>query len=101
MGLAPAGARAVVGGVEIPLHVRPGASGATIGGWHDGRLRVAVTAPPVDGQANAAVQRAVAAALGVAPNAVAVVAGQTGRRKRVRVDGVTVEAVRARFPGPV
>jgi uncharacterized protein len=59
------------------------------------RLRVAVTAPPVDGAANAAVVEALAAAFGVPKRAVAIVRGETGRRKTVRIEGVTAAAVLA------
>ena len=65
--------------------MRPGASRTRVGGRYDGpfgpALIVAVTAPPVDGRATAAVCRAVAEALGVRPRDVAVRAGGTGRDK--------------------
>ena len=47
-----------------------------------------VTAPPVDGRANEAVCRLIAAAAGVAPSRVTVVRGLTSRDKVVRVEGV-------------
>jgi uncharacterized protein YggU (UPF0235/DUF167 family) len=64
----------------------------------DGELvRVWVTAPPVDGAANAAVEAALAEALGVAKRAVAVVRGQGGRTKQLRVDGLSEDEARARL----
>ncbi len=48
-------------------------------------LRVAVTAPPHEGRANAAVVKAVAAFLDVAPSRVHVVRGQASRRKIIDV----------------
>ena len=53
------------------------------------RLRVAVTAPPVDGEANAAVIDALAQAFGVRRAAVTIVRGERGRRKTVRIEGAT------------
>ena len=53
------------------------------------RLRVAVTAPPVDGEANAAVIEAVAEAFGVRRAAVSIVHGERGRRKTLAVEGAT------------
>jgi uncharacterized protein len=47
-----------------------------------------VSAPPVDGRANTALCRLVAAALGVPPSRVSVVRGQTARVKVVRVEGL-------------
>ena len=61
------------------------------------RLRVAVTAPPVDGAANAAVVRALAEALGVPRRAVTIVRGETGRRKTVRIEGPDASAGRRRL----
>ena len=60
---------------------------------HDGRLKVSVTSPPVDGEANAAVVELLAKALGVARSAVAVIAGASSRRKTMRVTGVARTAV--------
>jgi uncharacterized protein (TIGR00251 family) len=57
------------------------------------RLRVAVTAPPVDGEANAAVIDALAEAFGVRRAAVTIVRGERGRRKTMRIEGATSEAL--------
>jgi uncharacterized protein len=58
-----------------------------IAGERDGRLVVRVTAPPVDGKANAAVCRLIADAYGVPKNRVTVVRGAKSRDKLVRVEG--------------
>jgi uncharacterized protein (TIGR00251 family) len=83
------------GAVTFDVLVQPRASRVKLGPVHDNRLKVAVTAPPVDGEANAAVIDAIAKALGVARGAVEVVAGAASRRKTVRVTGVTRAAVEA------
>lgn len=85
--------RSTVVGVsfELDVHVRPGARATHVGGSHDGLLAVKVAAPPADGQANEAVCRAVAAALGVRPTAVELVRGASSRRKRLRIEGDPVE----------
>jgi len=59
------------------------------------RLRVAVTAPPVDGEANAAVIDAVAKAFSVRRSAVTIVSGERGRRKTVTIEGAAADAVEA------
>ena len=59
----------------------------------DGRIKLAVTAPPVDGEANAAVIELVAEALAVPRRAVEVIAGASSRRKTIRVTGVTAAAL--------
>jgi uncharacterized protein (TIGR00251 family) len=83
------------GAVTFDVLVQPRASRAKLGPVHDGRLKVAVTSPPVDGEANAAVIELVAKSLGVAKSAVEVVAGQTSRRKTLRVVGISRAMIEA------
>jgi len=65
----------------------------------DGTLRVRVSAPPVDGAANEALCRLVAAELGVARSRVGVIAGAGSRRKVLEIEGVDAGAPAARWPG--
>lgn len=83
------------GSVTFDILVQPRASRAKIGPVHDGRLKVAVTSPPVDGEANAAVIELLARTLGIARSSVEVVAGASSRRKTVRISGVTRAAIEA------
>ena len=87
--------RATADGVAIDVLVSPRSSRARFGPVHGDRIKLAVTAPPVDGEANAAVVELVARALGVGRAAVAVVAGQTSRRKTVAVRGIDAARVTA------
>ena len=73
--------------------VQPRASRAKIGPMHDGRLKIAVTAPPVDGEANAAVVELLARRLGIARGDIAVIAGASSRRKTLRIDRVTAQQI--------
>jgi len=88
----PSWARDVAGGAELDLLVQPRASRTRTVGEHDGRLKLQLAAPPVDGEANAALVEFVAEALGVRKSDVAIVRGDTGRRKTVRVAGVSAAA---------
>lgn len=83
------------GGTRVLLHVVPRASRTAIVGEHDGRLKLAVAAPPVDGEANDAIVRFLAKALGLPRDAVTLSAGATGKRKAVDVSGLDPAAVRA------
>jgi uncharacterized protein len=83
------------GTLTFDVLVQPRASREKIGPLHDGRLKIAVTSPPVDGEANAAVIALVAQVLGVARNAVSVVGGASSRRKTLRVVGVQRAQVEA------
>ena len=78
----PAGAPGVA---RVAIRVRPGASRTVVGGDHDGALVVAVGARAVDGAANAAALRALAAALSVRPKQLRLMLGATGRTKVVEV----------------
>jgi hypothetical protein len=90
-------AKDVDGGVELLVLVQPRASRTKVVGEHDGRLKIALAAPPVDGEANAALVDFLAEALGVKRSAVELVDGLTGRRKRVRVSGCTGADTHARL----
>lgn len=83
----------------LGVRVQPRASRDAILGWYQDVLRVAVTAPPLEGRANHAVAVLLARALGVAPSAVHVVRGERGRDKVVRVDGVTGAEIRSCLGG--
>ena len=91
-------AREVDGALVVDVLVQPRASRAGVGPVVGDRLRVSVTAPPVDGKANAAVIDALAEALGVRRADVTIVRGETGRRKTVRIAGATRAAL-ARLAG--
>ena len=82
-------------GVTFGVLVTPRASREAVGPVVGDRLRVAVTAPPVEGQANTAVVAALARALGVRRQDVEIVGGERGKRKTVRVVGLTREELLA------
>jgi uncharacterized protein (TIGR00251 family) len=88
-------ARARGGGVDLDVHVVPRASKTRIAGVVEARLKVQLNAPPVDGEANAALVRLIADELDVRKSAVSIVAGETSRHKRVHVEGVALEVVLA------
>jgi len=94
------GTRARPDDALLRVRVQPRASCAAIGQWRqDGALSVRVTAPPVEGRANAAVGALLAAALGVATSAVRVVHGEHGRDKLVRVTGLSLAEIRRKLEG--
>lgn len=77
---------------DLRVRLQPRAKRNEIVGLRDGALVVRVTAPPVDGKANAALCKLLAKTLGVAPGTVAVVRGLSAREKVVRMDAVETQA---------
>jgi len=83
--------------LTLRVRVRPRASKDALGGEREGALVVRLTAPPVEGAANEALARFLGKTLGVAPSAVRVVSGATGRNKVVSVAGLDVATARERL----
>jgi uncharacterized protein (TIGR00251 family) len=81
------------GAITFDVQVVPRASREALGPVVGDRLKVAITAPPVDGAANEALRAALARALGVARAQVTILRGDHGRRKTVRVAGATARAL--------
>jgi len=88
---------AVAGGTLLDVRVIPRASRSAVAGVRDGALLVRLAAPPVDGEANAALIALLADALGVPRRDLALVGGERARRKRVKVSGMTPSEVAARL----
>ena len=65
----------------------------------DGQVRARVAARPVDGAANDALIRLLAAELGVARGRISIVGGASARVKVVEIDGLDAAAIRSRWPG--
>ncbi len=84
-------------GLTLRVRVQPRASRDGLSGERDGALVVRLTAPPVEGAANEALARLLGKALGVAPSAVRVVSGASGRNKLVSVAGVDAATARERL----
>ncbi len=81
------------GAVVLDLLIQPRASRTRCVGEHDGRLKIQLAAPPVDGEANAALIGFLAGAFRVRKAEVTIVRGETGRRKTVRVTGASARQV--------
>ncbi|HEX8598747.1 MAG TPA: DUF167 domain-containing protein [Chloroflexia bacterium] len=78
-------------GVIIKVFVSPRSSTNKVMGEHNGAIKIALTAPPVEGAANKALVEFLAKLLGVPRSSVSLVSGETSRQKMVRALGVSVE----------
>lgn len=86
--------------MKIALKVTPGARRDEVLGWEDnypgvGRvLRLKISAPPVEGKANKAIEVFLARRLGVPKSTVRIVQGSTGHIKRVELpEGADLSAL--------
>jgi YggT family protein len=69
----------------LRLYIQPKASRDSIVGLHGDELKVAITAPPVDGQANAHLTKYLAKQFRVAKSQVIIEKGELGRHKQVKI----------------
>lgn len=76
------------------VRVQTRASASEVAGSYGDAVKVRLTAPPVEGEANDALVAFLADRLGVAKSAVAIVRGGRSRSKVVEVAGVTPASVR-------
>ncbi|MFO3904967.1 DUF167 family protein YggU [Enterobacter hormaechei] len=72
-------------GLVLRLYIQPKASRDTIIGLHGDEVKVAITAPPVDGQANAHLVKFLAKQFRVAKSQVLIEKGELGRHKQVKI----------------
>lgn len=77
--------RELDGAIELTLHVQPGAGRTEVASVHGDALKVRLAAPPIEGRANEALLRFLAASFGVTLKQVILVRGATSRSKTVRI----------------
>ncbi len=76
-------------GLLLRLVVQPRASRSEFCGIQGDELKLRLTAPPVDGAANACCREFLAKLFRVAKSAVRIEAGESSRHKRIKVLGAT------------
>ena len=81
----------------LKVHLTPRGSKDQIVGWRGDTLHVKITAPPVEGAANAALVRFVAKSLGVRNSQVRLVSGQKSREKSLSVAGLAQSDLHTRL----
>jgi uncharacterized protein (TIGR00251 family) len=88
-------------GCTLALRVQPGAKKSAItgvfGDGREARLKVALQAPPIEGQANDALITFLAEFFGLSRSAVVIAHGQTGRSKLVNLRGIRAEDAMGRI----
>ena len=85
------------GGATFEVKVHPRAGKNAITGELGGALKLALTAPPVEGKANEAWIEYFANLLKVPRSSVTIASGQNSRRKVIRVTGLSAEEAQKRL----
>src|SRR2546425_6798432 len=89
------GKRAAEPYVTISIRVQPRASRNAVVGWTGDTLNIRLTAPPVEGAANAACLKFLADLLDLPPSQLTILRGERSRQKVIRITGLTQDEVRA------
>ncbi len=72
--------------IVLRLYIQPKASRDKVMGVHGGELKVAITAPPVDGKANAHLTKLLSKWFKLAKGNITIEKGELGRHKQVRLE---------------
>ena len=79
--------------IVLAIHAQPGAKREGVVGEYNARLKIALTTPPVDGKANAALIKFLSKKLGVPRSNFTLISGDTSRDKRLTIEGLSMEAI--------
>ncbi len=74
------------GDLILSCHLQPKAAKDEIVGLHGDSVKIRITAPPIDGRANAHLVKFLAKQFGVTKRAVTIISGELARQKRVRIE---------------
>jgi len=86
-------------GISFAVRVQPRAKRNAIIGEVGGALKLAVTAPPIDGRANQACIEFFVNLLDLPRSAVSILSGENNRTKVLRVSGISPETLRSKISG--
>jgi uncharacterized protein (TIGR00251 family) len=89
--------RNIEAGASFRVRVQPRAKRNAVAGEIAGALKIAVTAPPIEGAANAACMEFVAKLLKAPRGSISIAAGATSRNKVLVVAGMTPAELRSRL----
>ncbi len=89
--------RASADGITFAVKVHPRARKNAITGTVGDALKVALTAPPVDGRANEACIEFFANLLNVSRSSVTIASGQSSRLKVIRIQGLSADELQKRL----
>jgi uncharacterized protein (TIGR00251 family) len=77
--------------LTLRIVVQPKSSRDEFVGWLDDEIKIAITAPPVDGKANEHLRKFLSKQFKTAPSNIEIIRGTTGRHKTVKISGIKNE----------
>jgi uncharacterized protein (TIGR00251 family) len=85
-------------GIQFSGLIHPRSANNKICGLQDEYLKIHITSPPVDGNANKMCIKFLAKILSVSPSQIAIVSGQNGRKKIIRIYGMNTSEFLKKIP---
>ena len=85
-------------GIQFSGLIYPRSANNKICGLQDEYLKIHITSPPVDGNANKMCVKFLAKILSVSQSQIAIVSGQNGRKKIIRIDGMNTSEFLKKIP---
>ncbi len=79
--------------VVLPCWIQPRASRNKIVGIHDGNVKISLTAPPVDGKANAELIKFISRSLKISKGSIDIISGESSRRKLLAVSSLSAKDI--------
>ena len=90
----------IKGGVRLHLFVQPKASKNEVVGPHNGEIKIKITSPPVDGEANAGLIEYLSKLFKIPKRDITLIKGETNRHKAVELTGITLEKAQELLKAP-
>lgn len=84
-------------GLRFKIKVQPRASRNEITGWQGDALKIRLTAPPVDGEANKVCLKFLADFFEVSRQQINIISGLKSRNKTIEIAGLTLDEFRQRL----
>ena len=75
--------------VNIQVQIQPKSSRNQIVGFHDGRLKIKIAAPPVDGKANESLIEFLAKTFKISKSNIKILKGHTSKLKTIKLSGIS------------
>ncbi len=83
-----------VSGCRLAVLLTPRASVTAVTGWQGEELKIKISAPPVDGAANAELIKYLASWLKLSRASISIASGHSGRRKILKIEGLSGQQLR-------